>query len=159
MLRWFVLVSLVYIQSWISPFSLFNATQILCIAFLPLCSPSWCLTHSTTQTVESKFSVKSIKNWVQNSAYHQKSINSWSISRADGDKSPKSGRSRSVRLISTLPPKPRAEGSSPSAPAKIAEQKRCSRRNPRIYGGFQRFRGQKMGFEFRRCIWPFLGYW
>ena len=56
-----------------------------------------------------------------------------------------------MREISTLPPKPRAEGSNPSAPAKIAEQKRCSRRNPRIYGGSQRFRGQKMGFEFRRC--------
>ena len=54
---------------------------------------------------------------MQNFAYHQKSINSSSISGAAGNKSPKSGRSRSARENSTLPPKPRAEGSSPSAPA------------------------------------------
>ena len=47
----------------------------------------------------------------------KKSINSWSISDTAYNKSPKMGWSCSVREISTLPPKPRAEGSNPSAPA------------------------------------------
>ena len=100
-----------------NPFSLFNATQNLSIAYLSSCSHNLFVIPATTQIVESKLILKSINNRVQNSAYHQKSINSWSISRAAGNKSPKSGRSRNVREISTLPPKPRAEGSSPSAPA------------------------------------------
>ena len=100
-----------------NPFSLFNATQILSIVHLPSCSPACSQIPTTHQTVESKFILKSINNRVQNLAYHQKSINSSSISGAVGNKSPKSGRSRSVREISTLPPKPRAEGSNPSAPA------------------------------------------
>ena len=79
---------------------------------------SWTICISRhIQTVESKFIVKSIKNLVQDLAYHQKSINSWSISGADGNKSQKLGRSRSVREISTLPPKPRVERSSRSVPA------------------------------------------
>ena len=99
------------------PFSLINATQILFIANLPSCSLDRYSIPTTTQTVESKFIIKSIKNRVKNSAYHQKSINSWIISGAAGNKSQKSGRSRGARENSTLPPKPRAEGSSPSAPA------------------------------------------
>jgi hypothetical protein len=67
--------------------------------------------------VESNFIIKSIKKWVQKFAYHKKSINSSIISGEDGNKSPKSGRSRNAREISTLPPKPRAEGSNPSAPS------------------------------------------
>ena len=101
----------------IVPFSLFNATQILSIVHLPSCSPACSQIPTTHQTVESKFIIKSIKIRVQNFAYHQKSINSSSISGAVGNKSPKSGRSWSAREISTLPPKPRAEGSNPSAPA------------------------------------------
>ena len=101
----------------INSFSLFNATQILSIVHLPSCSPACSQIPTTHQTVESKFIIKSIKNRVQNSAYHQKSINSSIINGAADDKSPKSVRSRSVREISTLPPKPRAEGSNPSAPA------------------------------------------
>jgi hypothetical protein len=130
------------VTDWVSqaiPFSLFNATQILSIAHLSSCSPACSPIPTTHQTVESKFIIKSIKNRVQNFAYHQKSINPSSISGAAGNKAPKPGKGRSVREISTLSPKPRAEGSSPSAPAKIAEQKRCSRRNLRIYGGFRRF--------------------
>ena len=100
-----------------NPFSLFNVTHFLCFAYLLLCSPDRSAISSSFQTVESKFIIKSIKNRVQNFAYHQKSINSWSISGAAGNKSPKSGRSRSVREISTLPPKPRVEGSSRSVPA------------------------------------------
>ena len=100
-----------------NPFSLFNATQILSIAHLQSCSLDRSAIPATIQTVESKFIIKSIKIRVHNLAYHQKSINSWSIIGAAGNKSPKSGRSRSVREISTLPPKPRAEGSNPSAPA------------------------------------------
>ena len=98
-------------------FSLFNATQIFGIAYLSVWSPDWSTIPTTFQTVESKFIIKSIKNGVQNFAYHQKSINSWSISGAAGDKSPKSGRSRSAREISTLTPKPRVERSSRSVPA------------------------------------------
>ena len=105
----------------IHPFSLFNATQILSIAHLSSCSPACSPIPTTHQTVESKFIIKSIKNRAQNLAYHQKSINSSSISGAAGNKSPKSGRSPCVREISTLPPKPRAEGSSPSAPAIVTE--------------------------------------
>ena len=99
------------------PFSLFNAAQILCISNLPFCSPDRFIIPTTHQTVESKFIIKSIKNRAQNLAYHQKSINSSIIIGAIGNKSPKSGKGRSQRKISTLPPKPRAEGSSPSAPA------------------------------------------
>ena len=83
--------------------------------------PSYSLDRSSipapTQTVESEFIIKSIKNRVENFAYHQNSINSRSISGTADNKSPKSGKSRRVRQNSTLPPKPRAEGSSPSAPA------------------------------------------
>ena len=80
----------------------------------PLTAPQF---PSAIQTVESQFIIKSIKIRVQNLAYHQKSINSSIISGAASNKSPKSGRSRRVRENSTLPPKPRAEGSNPSAPA------------------------------------------
>ena len=111
-------------------FSLINATQILSIAHLLFCAHD----RVTTQTVESKFIIKSIKNREQNFVYHQKSINSSSISGAAGNKSPKSGRSRSVREISTLPPKPRAEGSSPSAPAIVKEA--CKRLHFGVYGLF-----------------------
>ena len=79
------------------PFSLFNATQILSIAHLQSCSLDRSAIPATTETAESKSVVKSIKKWVQNLVYHQKSINPWSISGAAGNKSPKSGRSRSVR--------------------------------------------------------------
>ena len=94
------------------PFSLFNATQILCIAYLPFCSPDRSAIPATTETVESRFIIESIKKRVQNFAYHQKSI-----SGTAGNKSPKSGQSRNVREISTLPPKPRVERSSRSVPA------------------------------------------
>ena len=107
------------------PFSLFNAAQILSIPYLPSCSPNLSLIPITIQTTESNSIIKSINNRVQNSAHHQKSINSSIISDAVGNKSPKSGQSRSVREISTLPPKPRAEGSSPSAPA--IDQGACKR--------------------------------
>ena len=98
-------------------FSSFNAAQILSIPYLPSCSSNLSLIPITIQTTESRFIVKSINNRVQNSAHHQKSINSSIIRNAVGNKSPKSGRRLSVRQNSTLPPKPRAEGSSPSAPA------------------------------------------
>ena len=102
-------------------FSLITATQILSIARLSKCSPDRSPIPITIQTTESNSIIKSIKKRAQNSAHHQKSINSSIIRRAMGNKSPKSGRSRSVRENSTLPPKPRAEGSSPSAPAIVTE--------------------------------------
>ena len=52
----------------------------------------------------------------------------------DSNKFPKSGRSRSVRGISTLPPKPRAEGSNPSAPA--IDQGACKRLQFGVYRHF-----------------------
>ena len=67
------------VTDWVSqaiPFSLFNATQILGISYLLSCSPDRHTITASTQTVESKFILKSIKNRVQNLAYHQKSINS-----------------------------------------------------------------------------------
>ena len=51
-----------------------NATQILSIAHLQSCSLDRSAIPATTETVESKFIIKSIKNRVQNLAYHQKSI-------------------------------------------------------------------------------------
>ena len=98
-------------------FSLINATHILNIAYLQSCLPDPSASSSSTKTVESKFIIKSIKNRVQKFAYHQKSINSLIIMGTAGNKSQKSGKGWSAREISTLPPKPRAEGSSPSAPA------------------------------------------
>ena len=98
-----------------------NATQILSIVHLPSCSPACSQIPTTHQTVESKFIIKSINNRVQNAAHHQNSINSSIIRSASGNKFPKSGRRRSVRENSTLPPKPRAEGSNPSAPAIVTE--------------------------------------
>ena len=53
----------------IFPFSLFNAMHILCVAYLPFCSPERSAIRTTTQTVESKFIIKSIKIRVQNLAY------------------------------------------------------------------------------------------
>ena len=55
-------------------FSLINATQILSIAYLASCTPDRSSISTTIQTVESQFIIKSIKNRVQNFAYHQKSI-------------------------------------------------------------------------------------
>ena len=106
-------------------FSLFNAKQILSIAYLYSRYPYPFGIPTATQTVESQFIIKSIKIRVQNSAHHQRSINSSIIRSAVGNKSPKSGQSRSVRENSTLPPKPRAEGSNPSAPA--IDQGACKR--------------------------------
>ena len=87
------------------PFSLINATHILGIELPVFASLDRSAFPTTTQTVESNFIIKSIKNGVQKFAYHQKSINSSIIIGAAGNKSPKSGRSLSVREISTLPAK------------------------------------------------------
>ena len=48
-----------------------------------------------------------------------------------------------AQLVEQRSPKPRAEGSSPSAPAILVQQNRCTPRKVRIYGLFSCSEGEK----------------